>query len=42
MASLDENGDKVNTLNLGDSGYIILRPDATKDSGFETVFRTKE
>lgn len=27
MASLDEDGDKVNALNLGDSGYIILRPD---------------
>ena len=29
MASIDEDGDKINTLNLGDSGFLLLRPDLT-------------
>lgn len=42
MASIDEDGDKINTLNLGDSGFLLLRPDLTEESGFKLIFRSKE
>ncbi len=42
MLTIDEEGDKINSLNLGDSGFMILRPNESEKSGFETVFRSKE
>lgn len=39
MALLDEDYPHLRTLNLGDSGVIILRKN---DSGLATVFRSEE
>jgi hypothetical protein len=31
----------LKTSNLGDSGYIILRPDSKKPGKFQTIFRSE-
>ena len=40
MASLDKN--MLFTTNLGDSGYLILRPDYKAARKLTTVFKSKE
>ena len=40
LATLKNN--TLMTLNLGDSGYLILRPDYNKPRSLSTVFKSKE
>lgn len=42
LASIDQENAIVNGLNLGDSGYMIVRADPTEESGFQILFRSKE
>ena len=43
LAKFDnERGNVIRTTNLGDSGYMLLRPAPDKDKKFEQVFRSKE
>ncbi len=44
MASIDEqSGGIVNTLNLGDSGFFILRPtnDESEKNRIDLIFKSK-
>lgn len=40
MAWIDPKESLVETLNLGDSGFLLIRPQT--ESNFEIIFRTKE
>lgn len=42
MASIDEERGVLNGLNLGDSGYLIVRPDPSEEGGLQILFRSKE
>ncbi|CDW72780.1 serine threonine family 2c [Stylonychia lemnae] len=43
LASIDDDGEsKIQGLNLGDSAYMIVRPDPHQEQGFELIFRSKE
>ena len=41
MTSIDKELPKINTLNLGDSGYMLVRKHAN-GTEMEVVFRSKE
>lgn len=42
MAGFDQNKfDKMKTLNLGDSGYLIFRPNLKKKRTLQKIFRSE-
>lgn len=41
MASLDHEEELLRTLNYGDSGYLLLRPNSS-NTDVEKIFRTEE
>eukprot|EP00347_Sterkiella_histriomuscorum_P017594 403348740 len=42
LTSIDQQSQVINGLNLGDSAYMIVRPDPNEESGFQVLFRSKE
>ena len=43
LAKIDpENNKLLRTTNLGDSGYILFRPDPIEIGKFKKIFRSKE
>jgi len=42
MAWIDPKESLVETLNLGDSGVLLIRPPSSEKSSFEILFRSKE
>ena len=42
MALMDEKEMVVKGLNLGDSGYMIVRPELNSENGLKTMYRSKE
>lgn len=43
LATFDSNtNDKILTTNLGDSGYLILRPHDKKTRNLSTIFKSKQ
>lgn len=42
MKFSEDNEDIIKTTNLGDSGYMILRPHINKPAYMEVIFKSEE